>query len=279
LLTLWGGALGVVIFLCYQGLSYYQTPTLLRPHHIGYWTWKPGGTLGLPLGVIGSSMMVVMLMYSVRKRWKRLYKLGPLSNWLDVHIWLGVIGPLLVVLHSSFKVHGLVALSFWSMLLVAFSGVLGRYLYLQIPRTRAGEELTLQDLEAQDQQLAGRLKTDFGLSEDLLARLEALDATPSNAGLLLGLWRLLAGDVTDRRALADFQRSAHAVPPQVFREFRRLALQKARIRRRIVLWSRIHELFHYWHVVHKPFAIVMYLFMLVHVAVAATTGYARFGSH
>jgi hypothetical protein len=50
--------------------------------------------------------------------------------------------------------------------------------------------------------------------------------------------------------------------------------QKALVRRRILLWDRAHELFHYWHVMHKPFALVMYLFMVVHVAVAVMTGYA-----
>lgn len=273
LLVLYGIAFGVILYLAAQGLSYYLTPLLERPRHPGYWTWKSGGAMGHRLGVIGSSMMVLMLLYSVRKRIRPLRKLGPLSNWLDVHIFFGVVGPLLVVLHSAFKVHGLVALSFWSMVAVALSGVLGRYLYLQIPRTRAGEELTLADLVAQDKALATRLRSDFGLTDELLVRLEGLDSTPPQAGLLEGLLGLLRGHWRDRRLLDRFQRDCAAVPPGVLKAFRRVALQKADTRRRILLWGRIHELFHYWHVIHKPFAIVMYLFMVVHVVVAATTGY------
>jgi hypothetical protein len=273
LLVLYGVAFGVVLYLVAQGLSYYQTPLLERPRHPGYWTWKSGGLMGHRLGLIGSSMMVLMLLYSVRKRVKWLRRLGPLSNWLDLHIFLGVIGPLLVVLHSAFKVHGLVALSFWSMIAVALSGVLGRYLYLQIPRTRAGEELTLADLVAQDKALAATLRSAFGLTDELLARLDALDSTPARPGLISGLLGLLRGDWRDRRLLDRFARDCQAVPPGVLKAFRRVALQKARTRRRILLWTRIHELFHYWHVIHKPFAIVMYLFMVVHVVVAATTGY------
>ena len=53
--------------------------------------------------------------------------------------------------------------------------------------------------------------------------------------------------------------------------------QKAQVHRRILLWDRVHELFHYWHVLHKPFAVVMYLFMIVHVAVALVTGYGWVG--
>jgi hypothetical protein len=45
------------------------------------------------------------------------------------------------------------------------------------------------------------------------------------------------------------------------------------VRRRIVLWDALHRVFHHWHVLHKPFAVVMYLFVLVHVIVASLTGY------
>jgi hypothetical protein len=222
-------------------------------------------------------MMVLMLLYSVRKRVGALRRLGPLGRWLDIHIFLGVFGPLLVVLHSSFKVQGLVALSFWSMVVVASSGVLGRYLYLQIPRTRAGEERALADLEAEDRELSGQLRTRFGLDEAQLARLDALVAVPPRTGLLGGVARLLTDDLRLRSGLAEFAHSCRSVPRPVFREFERVVRAKAQARRRILLWDRVHELFHYWHVLHKPFALVMYLFMVVHVAVALVTGYGWVG--
>jgi len=261
-----------------SGLDYYRTPLLERAHHPGYWTWKAGGSVGRNLGVIGSSMMLLMLLYSVRKRVAALRRVGPLSRWLDAHIFLGVFGPLLVILHSGFKVQGLVALSFWSMLVVATSGVLGRYLYLQIPRTRAGEALALAELERHDRELSERLRTGFGLGERELDRIEALVAVPERTGLVAGLVRMLFGQLRLRAALAGFARSCRGVPRPLYREFERVVQQKALARRRVVLWDRVHELFHYWHVMHKPFALVMYLFMAVHVAVAVMTGYA-WGSH
>jgi hypothetical protein len=84
---------------------------------------------------------------------------------------------------------------------------------------------------------------------------------------------MLIDHVRLRSALRRFARSCRGVPRPVFREFERVVQQKALVRRRIVLWDRAHELFHYWHVLHKPFAVVMYLFMVVHVAVAMVTGY------
>ncbi len=257
-----------------RGADFYRTPLAERAHHPDYWQWKAGGTVGRALGVVGSSMMVLMLLYSVRKRLPLLRRVGPLSRWLDLHIYLGVFGPLLVVLHSTFKVGGLVALSFWSMLLVATSGVVGRYLYLQIPRTRAGEELALTELARLDAELSERLRARFGLDASQLAGLEAVVAARPGQGLLSGLLRMVVDDLRLRSAVRQFARDCRHVPPAAFRAFEQVVRQKALVRRRILLWDRLHELFHYWHVFHKPFAIVMYIFMLVHVAVALATGYA-----
>lgn len=266
-----------VLALLAGGADFYRTPLLERAHHDGYWHWKAGGSVGHKLGVVGSSMMVLMLLYSVRKRVGALRRLGPLGRWLDIHIFLGISGPALVILHSSFKVQGLVALSFWSMVIVAASGVLGRYLYLQIPRTRAGEERALAELEAEDRELSGQLRTRFRLDEAQIARLDALVAVPTRVGLLGGFVRLVTDDLRLRTSLRDFARTCRSVPAPVFRDFERVVRQKAQVHRRILLWDRVHELFHYWHVLHKPFAVVMYLFMIVHVAVALVTGYGWVG--
>jgi hypothetical protein len=208
---------------------------------------------------------------------KALRGAGPLARWLDLHIYLGVVGPLLIVLHTAFKVGGLVALSFWSMVAVALSGVMGRYLYLQIPRTRAGEELTLDELRRLDERLGERLRREFALSPELLARFQGLAAPPKPRGLLRGLLLLALDDLRLRGRLREFARHCRAVPPRVFHEFEGVLRQKALCERRLQLWERLHEAFHYWHVVHKPFAVVMYLFMVVHIAVAFLTGYGWVG--
>ena len=213
------------------GTDFYRTPLLERAHHEGYWQWKAGGSIGQKLGIIGSSMMVLMILYSVRKRVGALRRLGSLSRWLDIHIYLGVFGPLLVVLHSSFKVQGLVALSFWSMVIVAWSGVLGRFLYMQIPRTRAGEERALVEIEAEDRELSGQLRTRFRLDEAQIEWLDALVAVPPRVGLLGGLVRLVTDGV----------RLSRSVPEPVFRDFERVVRQKAQAHRRILLWDRVHE--------------------------------------
>lgn len=235
-----------------EGWSYYRTPLIERPHHPQFWSLKPGGSFGRAFGIVGAALMTIMLLYSVRKRVKPLRKAGPLSIWLDFHIFCGVIGPLLIILHSSFKVQGLVALSFWSMIAVALSGVAGRYLYLQIPRTRAGDERTLADVEQESSQLSARLR-ELGLDEKRLRELDTIAAVP-------GTWQR-------RKQLRAFER-AHGGGELVT-----LIERKAQLHRRILRWHRLQEIFHHWHVFHKPFAIVMYLFLIVHIVVVSMTGY------
>jgi hypothetical protein len=275
LVLAYAAGLGAFLYLAVTGASYYLAPLPERPRHPMYWTLKPGGSLGLRLGVAGLAMMTVMHVYSARKRIRFLRRLGPLRSWLDFHILLGILGPLFVVLHSSLKVGGLVAVSFWSMVAVALSGVFGRYLYLQIPRTRAGEELSLADAQRADAELSQRLRGEFGVDEAFLRGLERTMAPPPSGSALADARALVLGAWGARRRAGALVRSLTGVPPHLRRALLALTREKARLRRRIVLWEATHRLFHHWHVVHKPFAIVMYVFVVVHVAVALYTGYGR----
>jgi hypothetical protein len=275
LVLAYAAGIGAVLYFAVTGASYYLAPLQERPRHPLYWARKPGGSLGLRLGVAGLAMMTVMHVYSARKRLRFLRRLGPLRSWLDFHILLGILGPLFVVLHSSLKVGGLVAVSFWSMVAVALSGVFGRYLYLQIPRTRAGEELSLADAQRADADLTQRLRTELGVDEVFLRGLEQTVAPPPSGSALADARAIVLGAWSARRRANALVRSLTDVPPHLRRALLALTREKARLRRRIVLWEATHRLFHHWHVVHKPFAIVMYVFVVVHVAVALYTGYGR----
>lgn len=265
----------LVGYLAYQGRAYYLTPVALRPRHQLFWTLKPGGEMGILYGMVGSLMMVLMLLYSLRKRVRAFKRLGPLRHWLDLHIFLGVVGPTLIVLHTSFKAEGLVALSFWSMVVVAASGVAGRYFYGQIPRTRAGDELSLAEAAALDEELTRRLRQHFRLPPQALEGLQELTARGLDRTRSLPVFLLRAAfdAVAFHFRLWRFRRQLKGVPPTLARSFVRTLRQKAYLGRRILLWERLHRIFHYWHILHKPFAIIMYLFMLVHIGVAWMTGY------
>src|SRR3990172_8495066 len=87
--TLWAASLASVLYLAYSGRSYYLTPLIERPRHADYWVLKPAGSRGHLLGIIGTALMVVMHLYSVRRRVPVCRGLGRLRAWLDFHILCG----------------------------------------------------------------------------------------------------------------------------------------------------------------------------------------------
>lgn len=263
--------------LAWRGREYYALSLAERPRHELHWQLKPGGEVGRLYGVGGASLMTAMLSYSVRKRIPLLRRAGTLSAWLDFHIWCGVTGPLLIVLHSAMKIGGLIAIAFWSMVAVALSGILGRFLYAQIPRTAAGDQLSLDEARRLAAGLEENLRAELGGEAGALAGAGGRNRGDERTGVLAALAALALEPLRARSRFARFRRAHAGLPRPLLRRLRRATLQRALLERRIALWRRIHELFHYWHVFHKPFAILMYLFAAVHIGVAFATGYA-FGS-
>ncbi|GMU65053.1 MAG: hypothetical protein AMXMBFR36_13270 [Acidobacteriota bacterium] len=257
--------------LAWRGREYYELPLAERPRHELHWQLKPGGEIGRLYGIGGASLMTAMLSYSARKRIPFLRRAGTLSSWLDFHIWCGVTGPLLIVLHSALKIGGLIAIAFWSMVAVALSGILGRFLYAQIPRTAAGDQLSLDEARRLAADLEQRLRAEIGGGAGGLDAPAASD--DGRSGVFAALAALALEPLRARARFARFRRAHPGLPRPLARRLRRAMRQSALLERRIALWRRIHELFHYWHVFHKPFAILMYLFAAVHIGVAFATGY------
>ena len=189
----------------YTGFSYYNTSLEERFFHADHGSLKPSGLIGHGLGIIGSLCMIVgVASYMMRKRMRSLSRLGLLKYWLEFHIFLCSVGPIMVLYHTAFKFGGIVAVSFWSMVAVFLSGIVGRFIYIQIPRTIEGRELTLSEV------------------------------------------RNMEGDHYKDQVVLE---------------------------RRIKRLARMQGLFHYWHVAHLPFALVMLVIMVIHVAVTVAFGF------
>ena len=87
LISIYTLAVAGIVYLLYSGGSYYLTALIERPRHEGYWSLKPGGTRGYWFGVAGTLLMIVMHVYSLRRRARVLRDFGRLSSWLDFHIF------------------------------------------------------------------------------------------------------------------------------------------------------------------------------------------------
>ena len=108
-----------------------------------YWGGAPqsGSPVGHSMGVIGMALMLATeTLYSLRKRAKRVH-FGRLHDWLSVHIFMGIFGPYLVLLHTAWAFSGLAGAAMLMTMLVVISGFIGRFIYTRIPRSPDGSEL------------------------------------------------------------------------------------------------------------------------------------------
>lgn len=192
--ALWLSAVATAVFAAWvlldqRGWEYYATPLRVRGYHDVHRTLRPSGRLGHLFGFGGWFLMFVPVIYAARKRIPALASLGSMPVWLEVHIFCGIVGPVLVTFHTSFRFNGLISVAYWSMVAVALSGVVGRYLYVRIPRTVRGTELSLQDVEARLAAL--QAEADGGTLDP-----SGLDAVRRERALLA--YRLAALDRTKR---------------------------------------------------------------------------------
>jgi hypothetical protein len=234
--------------LTYIGFSYYRLPIEDSFFHPLYEQLKPSGIIGHGLGIFGSLIMLFGLFsYMARKRLKVFSRLGVLKYWLEFHIFLCTLGPVMILFHTSFKFGGIVSVGFWSMAVVWSSGVIGRFIYLQIPRTIEGRELSLREVENLKDQLDQELlsKYDIDFSEIKTSKFSAIKL------------KLISKDI-----------SRHD-----YRKVRRLINNEKRITRRIGRLDRMKNMFKYWHFAHLPFALILIIIMMIHVVVVLTFGY------
>lgn len=97
---------------------------------------------GHGIGVVGFVMMLMTeTLYSLRKRSRRA-RWGKMSSWLQFHIFTGIVGPYMVLLHSAWKFHGLAGATMLLTVVIVVSGFIGRYIYTRIPRSIDGLEMT-----------------------------------------------------------------------------------------------------------------------------------------
>ena len=137
----------VTVYLSYTGYIYYNLPIEERFYHPRHDWFKPSGTFGHGLGILGTFLILFgVVIYIVRKRYNFLSKYIRLKYLLEFHIFLCILGPILIIFHTAFKFGGIVSIAFWSMLAVVLSGFIGRFIYIQIPRTIEGRALGLFEL-------------------------------------------------------------------------------------------------------------------------------------
>ncbi len=288
LLLAWLLAASVVLVIAGYGYDYYGLGSAQRPFSPKHELLRPSGTIGIKLGMLGVLLFFLIYLYPLRKKWGWLARQGNSRHWLDFHVVLGTTAPLIIAFHSSFKFGNIAGMAFWSMLAVTLSGFVGRYLYSQIPRSLNAAELSLKELEDMEnsmrrdlakQQLAfgSRMEAIFDLPDaKAVANISIFAALlwmifidckrPFQVAFLrlhaVGFGRWLISFCGLRRT--SDAKLEHAIS---------VARRQSALSKRVLFLSRTQQVFHLWHVVHRPFSYAFAILAILHIGIALFMGY------
>jgi hypothetical protein len=245
-----------------------------------YITPKRG--LGYALGIIGGSLMLILLLYSARKHFRWLSFLGPAAQWFRFHMVLGILGPLCILYHSNFgtgATNSNVAL--FSMLTVAGSGLIGRYIYARVHHGLYGGKLDLRELQASADGLRA-LSGTISFLPELVSRLEALEKKVLNSGPRLPLLGFIKPPIVAmitavsrwrlhryvRKALRQAARKSTAIAAERKRLLRTACAyvdKRLAATRRVAQLQGYERLFSLWHALHLPLIFMLIIAAVVHV--------------
>jgi len=257
----------VTLYIAKTGYSYYTLPLEERFYHPRYDWFKPSGLFGQGIGILGTLMILFgVSIYILRKRYGFLKRFIRLKYLLEFHIFLCSLGPVLILFHTTFKFGGIVSIAFWSMVAVVLSGIIGRYIYIQIPRTIEGRELTLQEVKSRQEDLFESIKKASQGNESIM---NLIIPDHSERGFSLFNW------------IKEFQRNRKIKTALInsgmeineVNHMRQLIQEEANMKSKIGRLAQMQKLFQYWHVAHLPFALIMVLIVVIHVAVTLALGF------
>ncbi len=257
------------------GASYYLSPSALRPRHPWHAFLKPSGAVGQTAGILAFVIFVFLWLYPMRKKWRALAFTGPIGRWLDVHVTTALGLPMLLTIHAAWRAEGVIGLGFVAMMVVCASGVVGRYLYVRIPRARSGVELTREEVASERASLLGAIAAAIGEPVESVARAITPPERPPATTVLGVLERLVLDDARRFRRVRTLT-TQWASKPGVDRKVIARVIKLASREMALVDQSRMLEatqrVFRFWHIAHMPFAITALLAVTIHVAVVVVMG-------
>ena len=236
----------------------------------GYW-----------LGILGGSSMLLLLLYPLRKKARFMRTWGPVGFWFGAHMFLGVAGPLMILYHSNFSTGSLNSnIALFSMLLVAGSGVVGRYLYSRIHFGMSGHKATMAQLRDEMQISMGKLNGRFTLSKKILKRIKRYEKRMLRPHMpLLGLFSLTWLGLCSLATYLSITHQLHKSLRQqarknkwdrrmrktLMRESSRAMREYIRVVRRAGEFQIYERFFALWNLLHLPLFMLLMITGTVHV--------------
>lgn len=278
----------LIVSIGVYGANYYLLPLDQRPFSDKHELLRPSGSIGIKLGVLGTVLFFIIFLYALRKVIPWLGRIGTAKHWMDFHVIAGVTAPVVIAFHASFKFQGIAGFSFWIMVAVALSGVIGRYLYAKIPRSLSATQLSLNELQMSERELAEALLGQSIYSAEQLNRVLTVPSPEHirRIGPLLAIGEMIALDVRLpfqiaglRRASTGFGATLRSIGGVLssgnseIEEVVRLVRQKSSLSKRVVFLDQTQRVFHLWHVIHRPFSYAFAVLAVVHIVIATGLGF------
>jgi hypothetical protein len=245
----------------------------------------PDNGTGYWLGIAGASLMLLLLLYPLRKRMRAGSLLGSVAFWFRLHMVLGLVGPALILFHSNFKFGSLNSnVALIAMLTVASSGIVGRYLYGKIHLGLYGRKAAVQELLADAEALEQSLGSGLSGGDQIVEQMHgfARRAAAMPKGILAGIWTLPIIALRARLMRRRLQRQAHRIVKVEAKRrgwSRRVRKQQLAVIvdlvtlhvaavRKAAAFELYDRLFGLWHVLHLPLFIILIFAASIHVVAA-----------
>ncbi len=245
--------------------------------------YTPSEGPGYVFGIVGGTLILVLLFYPLRKRFKFMRKFGSAPAWFRAHMVLGIVGPVFILFHSNFSLGATNSnVALFAMLIVALSGVVGRYIYGKIHNGLYGARTELQDLLGNATSLVTAIEQDAGGADGSIAKeltdfgARALQPEPSIFSSMIQAMILpFSIRFARTRILSAVRKSirSNAASQNWGRRERRIHFRQARLHvvsylDGIVKASQLsfyEKLFGLWHILHIPLFFLFIITGVVHV--------------
>lgn len=264
--------IGTFLFFCIITASLYLG---WQYRDIAYLTAESG--IGYALGITGGLMMLLLLLYPLRKRISALRIMGPIKHWFRLHMILGILGPTLILFHCNFNLGSLNSnVALICMLIVASSGLLGRYFYARIHHGLYGSKATLLEMQQESHWHQAHLLEDLSFFPQLQSELKRYEqsAIQANKGLFSFIKIRLFSLTTYFGAIALWRQCkkaiCHEIPDKNLRK-QQLAATRANLKiyfravRQMADLTYYQRLFSAWHILHLPLFVMMLVTGIIHV--------------
>jgi prefoldin subunit 5 len=237
---------------------------------------RGGHPFGHWLGIIGTLLMVMTeILYSLRKRTRLLNWAGPVRHWLSFHIFTGIVGPFMVLMHTGLAFRGLAGVTFLLTVIVAGSGFVGRYLYTALPRSLTGVVASRSQIEAEAQQLETAV-TQFQAqkSQHVQQIINQLSQRKTGRNPLLTVFGRAYYQWRYRRQLNQSLRRLDEIEESQRRQLGELLARKRELDRQADMLEAARRLLRYWHILHVPVGLTLFFSVAIHIV---ATFYFRAG--